>query len=165
MLIYALCGGVIYLNIGHKWGRLSWKAWHKKKRSVAGLLCFPLSYDENKIGDSKAPISTFTDKDEYEKLMAIFWPFKMVFNLLAILSFVFKIVSKTAFEIAINPIKYMFGKRTMKELPPAPEPIPDQFDVDERNDLLEKRARINARLKEIDAHPDKDRVLAQPRRF
>ena len=51
-----------------------------------------------------------------------------------------------------------------KQLPPA-EPDPNQFNIDEYHLILEQKAKTDARLKELEAHPDKEKILALPRRF
>lgn len=156
--------GVAYLNIGFKLGRFSQKAWRKKRRSIAGLLCFPLSYMENEIGEDdpkKAtnylPINSF-DAQVYTNLMAFTWPIKLAFNLFVIACMGVCFTTIGAFILATNPTA-LLPKRTTKELPAAPviEPTLDHFTPDEYY-------RIRTRFEEMETHPDKEKILAMPRR-
>lgn len=178
-------GVVSSLNFGGWLGRQSWKAWGKKKKSVAGLLCFPIAYEKDQIGvddqvgqNPNAMIINFHKKNDaynYAKAMAFVWPGKVLFNLCCLSYFALRnLSSKTiqlidvvigrAIDMAIYPTSSLFPKLAPKELA-AGEPDPDQFDIDERQHLLEQRDKIDARLKEMDAHPDKAKILDQPRRF
>jgi len=153
-------GTISYFNIGHRWGRLSWKAWHKKKRSFAGLLCFPVNYLSNKIGEASAdkpPITAF-DAQVYTNAMAFTWPFKLVFNLFIITCMGVCFTAIGAFKLSTNPMA-LLPKRAPKELPPAPadEPTLDHFTPDEYY-------RIKTRFEEMETHPDKDKILSFPRR-
>lgn len=174
-------GAVSYLNIGYWWGRLSWKVWQKGQRSFAGLLCFPGSYILNEIGDnSTSSLVGWCDKSEaYTKSLAFAWPIKMLINIV-FLTFIGTVtlgsiviikpgsilVSLVCGQLLpkaiIARLTSLLPKRRHKELSPSPQPA--QFSVDEYQHLLEQREKINTRLKELEAHPDK-KILELPRRL
>ena len=94
-----------YINIGYWWGCLSWKIWEraqhtaliKDRRSIAGLLSFPVSHEKDKLGYgrndadwSRPPIANFSNIDYYRIAMMCAWPFKAVFNLFALVFFVIR---------------------------------------------------------------------------
>jgi hypothetical protein len=105
-------GIIAYLNIGYRWGRLSWKAWGKKSRSFAGLFSFPVSYKKNEIGtyidDGKSPYPFIVDyykknkSYDYAKMTAVLWPFKALFNICTLLCFGFKYFFVTLSNVIIR---------------------------------------------------------------
>ncbi len=162
-------GTVAYLNIGSWWARTSWKAWGKNQRTTAGFLCFPLSYLSHNIGINWhfGPLSIggyYPDgADIYEKIMAVAWPLKALMNSITFVCFAgLKTIAKVCnLPKTISSLSVLLPKRiqkkSTKELPSAKSET-DQFDVDEYH-------RLKARLAELETHPDKEKVLAQPRRF
>lgn len=190
-------GAVTYLNIGYWWGRLSWKTWHKKKRSFSSFLCFPASHMTDTVRDGltdtlldKTPIANFDDDKNYTTVMAFVWPAKLVWNtvfcpICAIFEFVVLIVMGchksfkplgpikpfrrlvsicTSPIAALSKLRSILPKRQPKKLPPPP-PEPNEFSVDEYQNLLVERDKINAQLEKLNAHPDKKKLLLMPRRF
>lgn len=164
-------GVVGYLNIGYWWGRASWKVWHKKERSFAGLLCFPVSYARNKVGedwnghkDGLEPVIAAYESDggcagDYAGSLMCVWPLKMAFNLCALSLFTVWNLPK----LVTNPTA-LLPKKIHKQLPPA-KPEPDQLNLDEHQRLLEQREAIDAQLKELEARPDFKKIKALPKRF
>lgn len=176
-------GIVGYLKTGSWLGRTSWKTWKNKKRSKAAFLLFPISYSEDKVGNDYASnvnvisiysiISTYSKndgndekgKETYVTIVALTWSSKVVLNTLLILLYGLWGVASTGIKALTHPTS-LLPKQPPKELPAATV-VPDlgQFPIDERLRLLEQRDKIDARLKEIDAHPDKEKILAQARRL
>ncbi len=173
--LWYILGAITYLNTGYWWGKASYKAWQKQKRTAVGLLCFPLSYAANNIGRvtdivrgedgfTLTPIHDFKNVDNYAKCMTFVWPAKATMNILTLTALILA-------TVCTNP-KSLLPRRSIKELPkPAPKELPpvetsdpDQFDIHEYQNLLEQRDKIAARLKELEAHPDKQKLLMLPRR-
>ncbi len=110
--LWIILGIVGYLNIGYRWGRLSWIAWGKSKRSFTGLLCFPVSYKKNQIdkyqndGKSIHPfiVSYYKQKDEYgyAKGVAILWPLKALLNFCTLFWFGLEYFFNTLFDVIIR---------------------------------------------------------------
>lgn len=138
----------------------------------------------------KAPVANFDDDKNYTTVMAFVWPAKLAWNTVfcaigAIFEFgvligrscykPFQLVGpikpfRRLVSICTSPIatlsklRSILPKRQPKKLPP-PLPEPNEFSVDEYHNLLVERDKIDARLKELEDHPDRKRLLRLPRRF
>jgi hypothetical protein len=169
-----IIGVIGYVNTGYWGSHLFQKVWDKKKRSLGGLLCFPASFCKNCIGDNRSWKTSSGDNwllvndGDYDKTMAILWPIKVLLNLIVMLSIGTYYAVKTGFALITNPLSLLpkrqpkkLAKEPPKELPTGEAtfwPMSNQFDIDEYH-------RLKARLEELEAHPDKDTILAEPRRF
>ncbi len=178
-------GIVGYLKIGSAWARISWRTWGKKQRSVAGLLCFPASYQANCIGDYNSGDSDFNvfiasfhkekDISNYTKTMAIAWPVKVVWIIWALTL----ITASKIFDRSLS-IVGRIPTDSPQELLPAPptEPIREQSDSysessrDEYQRLLAQsdkmdieKPKIDARMKELEAEfKEENKIVRLPRR-
>lgn len=138
MIAFWVTLGIIgYLNIGYRWGRLSWKAWGKKSRSFAGLLCFPVSYKKDQIGsytdDGKSLypfiVEFYKENDAYDyaKATALVWPLKALFNLCALLYFALEYFFSTLFDVIVKIISKIVDAAISpsRVVPKKPEDLPE----------------------------------------
>lgn len=125
-----------YFSIGYHWGRFSWKAWHKKRRSVAGLLCFPVSYAKNAIGETHYEHGNFlypikdapmgmvvcNTRELYAFGVGCFWPAKLLFNLPVLATLSIWHLSQATF----NPGYFLSISKNeeMKQLLPVAKALP-----------------------------------------
>ncbi len=168
LALYIALGCLGYTMTGYWWGRASWKVWEEKQRSAAGLLCFPVSYyTEDGVGSciiidgdlECSPISWFGEREYYARAMMFTWPLKLLWNLTVITGLAVWESPKVVLLPKHIYLKMFPVKAPPKELPAAESEVdPDRFDIDEYNAL-------RARLDKLEAHPDKEKILAQGRRF
>lgn len=140
------------------------------------------------------PVAESKTAEDHAQTIAFVWPLKLLFNAIATIciggKFIGKLLSnagsycldgfwfvaKNALKIVTNPIS-LLPKRPQQEL--AEEPLKqlpkptldaqpnnsNQFDIHEYQNLLIQKDKIEARLKELDAHMDKDKIIAFPKRL
>ena len=131
LALWVALGIIGYLNIGSTWARISWKAWGKKRRSVAGLLCFPVCYQINRIGEydgdslctkNSAFIGSFHDEGDisnYTRTMALVWPAKLLWNFFALTEMVvLKVFDRTLNIVGRIPEEMPKQLPAAKSLPP-----------------------------------------------
>lgn len=99
----------------------------------------------------------------YTVIMVLAWPSRALWNIFFLSIFASLKMVPAVIKTLTCPTS-LLPKRPPKELPPA-KPDPDQFNIDEYHRLLEQKAKTDARLKELEAHPDKKKILVLPRRF
>lgn len=132
------------------------------------------SYDYE-MSMSLPPMANFNEGgDNYAKTMSFIWPLKALWNI-PILAFWFVVNTPALTGLTIRklltgiakPVR-LLHKRLSKKPPEqlsAAELGLDQFDIDEYHSLLMERDKVNARLKELEAHPDKGKLLQMARRL
>ncbi|TSC84014.1 MAG: hypothetical protein G01um101413_817 [Parcubacteria group bacterium Gr01-1014_13] len=184
LALYIALGIIVYLNTGYWGGHLSRKIWGKEKRSFGGFLCFPASFCKNCIGNKRAWNTSsgnnlmLVTEEDYEKILAVAWPIKLVLNLIVIISIGTYCTVKTGFTLVTNPFAF-FPKRKPKELLAAPlpaappaEPTLIQSDSyseskhDEYQRILTRHNQDAVRLKELESKFQKEnKVIHLPKRM
>lgn len=139
-MLFFLCALAFtaYVSTGYCWGHISHKAWQKKRRSIAGLLCFPVSYARDKIGAEPHEFQGFVYKGhmgafiaelayadplEYKLIMTMAWPLKLAFNIPVLAALALWHFSHASF----NPGYFFTVKEVFKELPEAKALPPKQI--------------------------------------
>ncbi|TSC84012.1 MAG: hypothetical protein G01um101413_815 [Parcubacteria group bacterium Gr01-1014_13] len=126
--ILVAVGIIAYLNIGYWWGNISWRIWRTRKRSLTAMLCFPINYSLDKIGDEEWKpnpdypltqviarefqplIAVFNSQSFYAITMTFVWPLKLVWNVPVLIGFIGWKVIKTTPGIIIYPASKLLPK-------------------------------------------------------
>ncbi len=128
-IILGILGAAIYLNIGYYWSKISWKVWYKKQQSVAALLCFPLNYALNKIGNTTSvyderwphvPMQRMSypwlgafSLPAYSALMSFIWPGKLIWNIPVLTLLAIYKTAKMTPSIITYPASRLLGEKKL----------------------------------------------------
>ena len=170
IVFWTVCS-FIYLQVGYRLGKSSWKTWYKgKKDTDATRLLFPLSTLRGVVGDKEeAPINIFFGSEKtYAYSMAFLWPLKPVWALgfwssygiwkaaVAVIGPIFKGLIEGP-EIALRKLE---ESRKRKALPPSEE-FENVIELADNYRLLqERKVETEAKLSEFEARPDFEKIRA-----